>query len=204
MSFLETIIAVIAPQECLNCGREGSLLCPACLDDLPPAPPFGHPLRYLRAVQSITAYKGVAQDLVWRLKSGGARSAAEVMAAGMTGFVSRGWLLIPAPTATSHVRQRGYDQAGLLARRLGRLTGSRCLDALGRVGQAHQVGATRQRRLKQLDNSFYIKKPRPVAGAKLLLIDDVVTTGATLETAAKALLEAGAGEVRALTFAQTP
>jgi len=179
-------------------------MCQGCLTALQSAAPFVHPLRYLSTIDSVTPYQGSAKDLVWLLKSGGARTAATVMAATMTSYVSKGYLLMPAPTATSHVRQRGYDQAKLIARQLSRSTRLPYLEALGRLGQIHQVGATRQQRLRQLHNAFFIKKPRLVAGAKIILIDDVVTTGATLELAAKALLEAGATEVRALTFAQTP
>jgi ComF family protein len=111
-------------------------------------------------------------------------------------------LLVPVPTATDHVRQRSYDQAKLLARALSRLSGLRYADCLRRLGQTHQVGASRRQRLIQLRTLFYIKKPRQVRGAKILLIDDVVTTGATLEAAADVLTMAGAKEVGAITFAQ--
>jgi predicted amidophosphoribosyltransferase len=73
---------------------------------------------------------------------------------------------------------------------------------LARQGQAHQVGASREQRKQQLATAFRVTKPQHVAGARLLLIDDVVTTGATLEAAAAALRAVGARHIEALVFAQ--
>ena len=107
-----------------------------------------------------------------------------------------------APTATSRVRQRGYDQAKLLARALARQAGLPYLDCLARVGQTHQVGATREQRLRQLQAAFRVRRPNAVRSAYLLLVDDVSTTGATLELAATILKSAGARRVDAIVFAQ--
>jgi ComF family protein len=204
MSVLDTLLGILAPYDCLGCRTEGTLLCPVCQLKLPSAPPFEHRLHNLWAIRSVTPYEDVAKSLVWKLKSNGARAAALIMAAHMTKFIENtDYLLVPVPTATARVRQRSYDQAKLLAGALSRRTGLRYIDGLRRLGQTHQIGAVRHQRLKQLSGSFYIKKPRQLAGAKIILIDDVVTTGATLETAAALLLKAGAAEVQAVTFAQT-
>jgi ComF family protein len=109
-------------------------------------------------------------------------------------------VIVPVPTATSRVRQRGYDQAKLLARALSRQARLPYLDCLARTGQAHQHGASRSQRLRQLTAAFRVRRQRAVRGSHIVLIDDVVTTGATLEAAAAVLHAAGATRVEAVVF----
>ena len=97
---------------------------------------------------------------------------------------------------------RGYDHAALLARELARHTELTTMPVLRRVGQTRQVGATRSQRLKQLEGAFYVRRPEEIQGKKILLVDDLVTTGATLEAAARCLRLAGARTVSAVVFAQ--
>jgi ComF family protein len=109
-------------------------------------------------------------------------------------------VIVHVPTTAKRTRQRGYDQAKLIAGELSRITGLPRFDCLARSGKARQVGASRAERLKQLQAAFRLKKP--VAGKHIVLIDDVVTTGATLEAAAKVLHVNGASSVHAIVFAQ--
>jgi ComF family protein len=150
-----------------------------------------------------TIYDGSLKELVWRLKFHGARSACKVMAERLAPLLPEsGLYLVPVPTATSRVRRRGYDQAKLLARELSKLSGLPYLDCLARTGQAHQVGASRTVRLQQLAKAYRIKKPTLIVDADLLLVDDVVTTGATLEAATRVLRAGGARHVDAIVYAQ--
>jgi ComF family protein len=198
---------------CYRCRRpmKASLTCPACLAATP-----------LYRVRAAAVYAGPAKDLVWKLKFGQAQGAARELAALMVPLLdvagpsqdageplgghsraSRGdYLIVPVPTATSRQRQRGYDQARLLAREVARQVRLPCVDALARHSQAHQVGAGRQQRRQQLSGAFRVTRPRLVRGARVILVDDVVTTGATLEAAAAALRQAGAAHIEAVTFAQ--
>lgn len=205
MSLLDYIIGKIAPHDCLGCGSEGSLLCKRCSADLPPvrAQYFDSALH---RVQSATVYKGVAKDLVWKLKSDGAQEASKLMAEQMSRIIiaEKRMLVVHVPTATVRARQRGYDQARLLARALARQTGMTLANCLARHGQAHQVGAGRNQRLHQLSDAFRVTKSNLIRNAHILLVDDVVTTGATLETAAATLKKAGAAHVEAITFAFAP
>lgn len=158
-----------------------------------------------------TVYDGVAKDLIWQLKFHGAQAAAEVMARHMAPLLSdiygsttsRLAVLVPVPTATSRARHRGYDQARLLARELSRQTGLPYADCLRRSGQTHQVGASRVQRLKQLQTAFRVKASRflPVSDT-VILVDDVLTTGATLESAAAVLEQTGRCSIDAVVFAQ--
>jgi len=220
MSIFDHIISLAAPYECLGCERQGSLLCVACGHRLPKMnercyscrkPTFSaatclacRSTSNLERVHVATVYEDIAKDLVWKLKFDGAQAAAGIMAANMkfllkNGRSAREIVLVPVPTATSRVRQRGYDQADLLARALSRELGLPRLKCLARLGQTHQIGAGRRQRLQQLTSAFVVKKS--VFDTHIVLVDDVVTTGATLEAAAQVLKNAGAQHISALVFA---
>lgn len=232
MSLVDSFLNRLVPHNCLGCTREGALLCPDCLGQLPPMPPRCYRCHRpspgcltcpecraaspLHQVRIATVYTGPAKDLIWKLKSAGAKAAAKVMAARMAAVLSetsvppgpatgpgrRRIIIVPVPTASTRARQRGYDQARLLARQLAKHTRQPYLACLARGGQAHQVGAGREQRLSQLEGAFRITTSRLVRDAHILLVDDVVTTGATLEAAAKILHQAGATRIDAVTFAQ--
>ncbi len=111
-------------------------------------------------------------------------------------------LLVHIPTATSRVRQRGYDQAELIARQAAKRMGLPHKGALMHLGQKQQHGASRAQRLAQLRDAFRIIRPDLIEDRHIVLVDDVITTGATLDAAAQALKAAGAKRVSALIFAQ--
>ena len=204
MSFLDTILSVLAPYDCLGCQTEGSLLCGACIDSLPMAPPKYLTDSSLTVVRSATIYEAVAKDLIWKLKSSGAQSAAKIMAQRMKPLVldSKSVFIVPVPTAPSRVRQRGYDQAELIAHQLARQTGQRLLKCLSRTSQIHQVGSTIEQRHTQTAGVYKVIRPNRIKGAHVCLVDDVVTTGSTLQAAARVLEQAGASKIDAVVFAQ--
>ncbi len=111
-------------------------------------------------------------------------------------------LVTHAPTATSRVRQRGYDQAALIAKSLASNADIPCASLLRRRGHQEQIGATKQQRAMQLAGAFYTVRQDKIVGKHIILVDDVITTGATLESAARVLLDVGARRVDAIVFAQ--
>jgi len=111
-------------------------------------------------------------------------------------------IVVPIPTATSRVRERGYDHARLMGRDIANSNNLRLVTGLSRLDQARQVGAKRDVRLSQLKGAFRVSQRRLIVGAHILLVDDVLTTGATLEEAALTLKMAGAKKVDAIVFAQ--
>lgn len=219
---ITSLLSVLAPHECLGCGAEGSLLCAACRSGLRPAVPrcyrcqrFDADFKTCRscrresplyAVVALTRYEALAKNLVWKLKFGRARAAADEMADMLSRLnVTFGKDMIVvahAPTAASRIRQRGYDQAALIARSLARRRKLRYAPLLARQNSTKQIGASRRARLRQLEQAFRPIRTRKIEGATVLLVDDVVTTGATLTAAASALKAAGAKRVIGVVFAQ--
>lgn len=224
MPIIEKIISVTAPYNCLACGREGRLVCSWCQPDFAPALPprcymcncLSSEFRVCKNCRSksrlnhtwvSTEYKDGPKTLVGKLKFSRARAAAKTIAEFMydtVDYLPPNTLLMPVPTATSRVRQRGYDQSVLITKELAQKFGLPYVLALNRLGQRRQLGKNRQQRLEQLSGVFRVTSKKLIAGANIVLVDDVITTGATLETAAKTLRAAGAKHVDALVFAQTP
>ena len=218
MSIIDVLIGSLAPYDCLGCQVEGALLCRACIQKLTEVEelcyrcqrvvPGGYTClncpALLYRVRVSTAYAGTSKMLIWQLKLNGTQSAARIMARRMVKLLENDGqaLIVPVPTATSRIRQRGYDQARLLARAISRQSRLEYVTCLVRSGQTHQHGAPRRQRLQQLENSFRVKKPRQIKNARIILVDDVVTTGATLEAAANALKQVGASRIEALVFAR--
>jgi ComF family protein len=157
-------------------------------------------------VQAACRYEKAAKDALWQLKFGNARAAAvdiaQVMQPLLEQFRGQNVVVVHIPTATSRVRMRGYDQAKLIARICARYTKLRHAPLLMRMGQQRQVGLRREQRLSQLENAYQVRNEASVRGAHIVLVDDVVTTGATLEAAAKTLKQAGARKIEAVVFAQ--
>ena len=101
-------------------------------------------------------------------------------------------VVIPVPTVASHVRERGYDQALLIAKELAVLRGFVLKPALKRASKTTQHIVGRQERQKQAQVAFTYNKTVDVAGKTVLLVDDVITTGATVTACAALLSAAGA------------
>jgi predicted amidophosphoribosyltransferase len=115
----------------------------------------------------------------------------------------RNCIIVPVPTVAAHIRQRGYDHTLLIAKKLAKLQGLPLRRPLYRVTSSKQRGENRENHRVQASKAFAARgvlDPEAI----YLLIDDVITTGATLRYAAKALADAGAREIWAGIIARQP
>ncbi|HEY5550154.1 MAG TPA: phosphoribosyltransferase family protein [Candidatus Saccharimonadales bacterium] len=156
-----------------------------------------------------TNYEAAARELIKVYKFGHQRAAAEALASLMaetflqlSDLGPSSYLVVSVPTASRRVRERSFDHCAHLASQLAKKLNARHLSALARIGQTRQVGTERSVRLSQPAGKYIVRYPNLVSGRNILLIDDVVTTSATLRAATKALRAAGAARVDALVFAK--
>lgn len=114
-------------------------------------------------------------------------------------------LLMPVPLHAGRLREREFNQSLLLADRIGRhlCLPVSCADLIRAVPSPAQTTLSRKERLKNLRGAFTVTRPESIAGKRILLIDDVFTTGATVNECAKTLRKAGSGDVFALTLGRT-
>ena len=206
-NLLRSGLDVLFPVRCVGCARSGAYICVACLAEArrppPSPPPESGPLA---DVLTPFAYEGVVRTAVQHLKYRGLRSLVPEMARPMAWelavTVPPPFTLVPVPLHPARQRERGFNQAELLARELARLLDAPLsTGALRRTKDtSSQVStSTRAERLTNVREAFAATDG--VDGATIVLVDDVTTTGATLSAAAQALLSAGAARVYGLTFA---
>lgn len=220
MSVIEDLFNIIAPHQCLVCESEGDLLCEECallLTSLPErcylCERWSEGYRTctrcrarspLYSVYTAVQYEGAAKDLLHALKFSRAKAGARTIARMLSSVcpaMQSDTLVTYVPTAPNRVRERGYDQAALIAKEFSRISRVPCCALLARRGSQRQVGQTRQIRKQQMADAFRPLNTIDLQGKHILIIDDVLTTGATCEAAANTLRKAGAKHVSAAIFA---
>lgn len=212
MPLASVVGAILAPPLCWGCDcpvRRVEPLCWRCrasLHRLAPEPVWLSGVR----VWAPLAYSGAARDLVRALKFRGALGIADAMAAQIVANAPHEWLagvtLVPVPLHTRRLRSRGYNQAAAIADALARRTDLDVVDCLARTGPSlTQVGRDRAERRAGPAGAIDVRRTA-AAGcvpARVLLVDDVVTTGATLAACRAALVAVGSLTVSAVAFART-
>ena len=217
-------VNLLFPMECAGCRRTGGILCETCIPGLakltPPycricASPHGQsPCRWCEenapAIDGVRApflMEGAVQQAIFALKYRGIRAAAPELARLLAGYIAErrtpGDVIVAVPLHRRRLRTRGYNQSELLARELSKITGlTQAKGLLTRVKDAPpQVeAATRSQRRANVEGSYEVNGD--VDGRRVLLIDDVVTTGATMSSCAAALKGAGAASVWGLALAR--
>ena len=204
------------PATCAGCRREGSALCRECLPvldarlDAEPGVPIGLPADLpapLLQLEWCAPFTGVTRRAVHALKYEGERRLAPPLGAAIARRWARagvaGDVLVPVPASPDRVRDRGYDQAELIASEAGRRLRLPTVAALERTrATTAQFDLDRAGRAANLGGAFRVRDAAGIAGRWVVLVDDVVTTGATLAACAAALLDGGAMAVSAVAVAR--
>lgn len=218
MHILDTILNIVFPVNCVACEKKGFDLCLKCLSDSPLAE-----RESANWIFPLFDYRHPAiKKSIWLLKYKGKKRLASIFAeilydkiieelselSVLNNFSEP--VLIPIPLSKKRLRERGYNQAELICKELIEINNLRHgvnwrleKDILIKIKETeHQVNIKERRdRLKNLANSFSIKNPEIIKGKNIILIDDVLTTGATLTEAKKILKQNGAKKVIAFTIA---
>jgi competence protein ComFC len=191
---------------CQVCSRpfsgaiEGAFRCPGCED------------RTFAFDCAVSAYlaRGAVRELIHRLKYNGQFHLRSTIAEWLwAAFADRRIteepfdVIVPVPLHPVRVRERGYDQVCALAEIVAGRAGKPLLKCLRRLRYTQtQTILDRDSRVRNLHNAFDLRKSTAVLGKRILLLDDVLTTGATLHECAKVLRSGGAISVRAITVAR--
>lgn len=186
---------------CLKCGVPVSSRSPSRCG-------MCEPLTFT-AARSCGPYQGAWRESVLWLKTNPhiARRICKTLATAFTSITSISLIemILPVPLHPTRERARGFNQAQVIAEELSRSTGTllnrSCLVRVSATGR-HRAGMDAAERARSLKGAFKVRAPRLVAGRRILLVDDVMTTAATADAVSATLLSAGAREVSLLTLAR--
>jgi len=214
------------PRWCVGCGREGDFICPSCHQSLPRimlplCPKCGRPQSStilcpscvgwqaeIDGIRSPFRFDGVIRQAIHELKYRNLRAIAGLFAQWLNDYLITnpvpGEVVVPVPLHHKRLRERGYNQSSLLAQELVKLTKLPLIDdclSRERHSPPQARTATVDERRINVANAFSCRDQR-LKGKQVLLIDDVSTSGATLDACAQALKEAGATTVWGLVLAK--
>jgi len=212
------LLDILLPPACASCGRSGAILCNRCLDRYSvasrPAERFLAPDAGVAMGESLVlalaafAHEGPIRRALAALKYTGAARLAPILARASAAHlaellaISGAASLVPVPVHRERRRARGYNQAELIARELGRQTRLPAVDALDRVRPTtKQHRLDRLARLRNLRDAFSVH-PGAAVPAVAVLVDDIITTTATLEACASVLRQAGCEAVYGFAIAR--
>ena len=217
MSWLEAALQLLFPLRCPECGREvGSkgAWCAGCVQELWSPRRLDvaeRGMRHVERCQVLTGYQGAVRTLLHGLKFQGRRANAAPLSwllsladeAELAELVSPDVLVIPVPVSADRLAERGFNQVELLFGDWSRQQGLEweAGTLLRRRPTTPQWELDRTQRRENIKGAFFVNAPATVQDRHILLVDDIVTTGRTLEECAAVLRHAGAESVRALALA---
>jgi ComF family protein len=191
---------------CVVCGTEkdvSAYLCPSCAVEMDTLR-MGQTNAAGKSAHAAYGYDGPAARIVQSYKYGGSRWLSAFMAQAMLQAAANAHTefdcICHVPLHSKKRRQRGFDQAELLAKRIAALTGKPCLTAIKRI--RNTPSQTKLNAVERKENMRGAFKPAQAVHGRVLLVDDVLTTGATVAECADVLKAAGAQSVTVLTFAR--
>ncbi|MDD5073249.1 MAG: ComF family protein [Candidatus Omnitrophica bacterium] len=217
--FCLTFLNLLYPQDCLVCsGRARELkptpLCEPCSDRIMAyvgSPHWATAERELAfdAAYHVASYEDIVKRCICLFKYEGKTRLSKVLGSVMVEYAARNLnfgsvdMIVPVPLHPVKLRERQFNQSELIAEHLAKKFNKKIeKDWLKRIRYtAPQAGLSREQRLRNIKGAFLVKRDAGFAGKSILLVDDVMTTGATLHECAKTIKSAGAKKVLAYTLA---
>ena len=212
MKYVDMLLDLLFPRKCAFCRRltqNGASVCPLCKEKLPYT---GYSARqdfpHLDACYSPLYYTEAVRQSLLRYKFGGLRMYASVYGEFLAKCIDENHISCDSitwvPLSRMRLRKRGYDQARLLAENLAGRLSIPCVPTLRKIRNNPRQSATgnAEKRRRNVRGVYAALPEADVHGKTLLLVDDIVTTGATLSEAASVLQKAGAASVIGLTLAR--
>ena len=200
------MLRLIYPPKCVLCGKllpsEVTDLCHDCRKDAPEFTRAKRNIPFIAQWRAIWYYKDTVRKSIHRFKFGNRRSYAETYARLMAvdlqdNLLEKADIITWVPVSFLRKFRRGYDQSALVANALAKESGLNCAPLLKKIRHTPPQSGIRtaEARRANVQGAYKPVRKTPFAGKRILLIDDVVTTGATASECAKTLLLAGAKEV---------
>ena len=207
------LLELLYPTRCILCREELSpgrpRLCPRCLEEI--RTPANARFPYVSVCVSALRYEGDAAEAIRRYKFRSCRAYADAFGSLVseriyTELSGKYDLITWVPISSDRRRERGFDQSRLLAESAAKHLRQTAVPTLKKKRRVPRQSLLRdpQARKANVLGVYSVTKPEAVAGKRILLIDDIATTGATISECAKTLLMAGAEEVLAAALAKTP
>lgn len=220
-NLIELLLRPLTPDSCLGCDTLGAVLCDEC------SSVFTYPDRCFHcknpslggltckkckkhtAIDAqcvVTSHESLGKKLVYAAKYGASREGADIMgrliATKLPYLDGASAAILPIPTTPSRQRQRGFDQAVRIAQSIARKRRLPFRHVLRRITKSHQIGAGRKERFAHMKEAFGIPRGQDFSGKTIIIHDDVVTTGATMEAAATLVKTYNAHKIIAAYFAR--
>ncbi|MBQ6511010.1 ComF family protein [Candidatus Saccharibacteria bacterium] len=201
-----SVFDLFCPHFCRGCGKIGAIFCECCKNYVS-ITKMDYDLDYdpeiLEKIFMVGWHDGIIGKLVKEYKYNSVRALADVLAEFLDGALpvfSEEIVLVPLPTITSHIRQRGFDHIGVLTRKLAKRRGWKMEKCLVRNKNSVQVGASGDERRKQAKKAYRLNK-KVDSDKYYLLLDDVWTTGASMREAATIMKKGGAEKIMGVVLA---
>jgi ComF family protein len=205
INFLDQILNLVFPPRCEVCRKSGEeALCPECFSNIKfMKPQFG--------IHCVSSYDGVLRTALHRFKFQKRKKLAEPLGVLMVNYLGQAQTLklkeidgiIPVPLHPRRRRERGYNQTELLAGVVGRYYEVPVLPSLERVKNTQpQFELKREARQTNIKGAFRVSEPKSVNDKRVLLLDDIYTTGSTISECVRVLNSAGARRIEVLTLSR--
>ena len=203
---IEIVVDIIFPRNCLGCGKEGKYICEKCdlfLSETPSLFSQGS----LEELVSIWEYEGLIKEIILKIKYYGTFEAINDLVKKAfkirKPYLTEDTIITFVPMFRKKEKQRGFNQAEIIAKKVGEMTGSKVLSLLEKIKDTpSQTKLDKNERLKNIRGSFRIKEGI-ICNSNILLVDDVWTSGATMKECARVLKKSGVKRVFGFTLTRT-